>query len=256
MSKRILTHKDVFKTRSRAHQSKAAQKRTRVGEALEYVHQESEEVDVPRSVAAYLDLLWTLLLGYAKAGVTRVSPQPPEPERRGALTTRYVLVPLDVVTRYFDRAAQASSRLPAEVALSWLTKRDSSERLVWIDKFSNSTMTLGEIIAETAIQREGLWESPEILSRPLVVPQEKNGVAQPSKQQQQQHQRQVNQTKWATTLRNGTPLCSAFQRGECTNNRKCPKGAHLCGAMGANNRICGARHSAIHHRTRVDGEDL
>ena len=49
----------------------------------------------------------------------------------------------------------------------------------------------------------------------------------------------------STKLLDGTRLCLDFQKGSCPNGPECPKGAHKCGIVLKNGRVCGmANHSA------------
>ena len=49
----------------------------------------------------------------------------------------------------------------------------------------------------------------------------------------------------STKMLDGTKLCPEFQKGSCPNTQDCPKGAHKCGIVLKNGRVCGmANHSA------------
>ena len=54
--------------------------------------------------------------------------------------------------------------------------------------------------------------------------------------------------KGAATLRNGEPICAAWNEGRCPNgDDACPNGKHVCNAvLGKSKRVCGMRN---HKRT-------
>ena len=48
-------------------------------------------------------------------------------------------------------------------------------------------------------------------------------------------------SKIVTQLRDGSPLCAAFQRGQCTfSGRQCDNGFHRCGHLVKGGRACGS----------------
>ena len=53
----------------------------------------------------------------------------------------------------------------------------------------------------------------------------------------------------STKLLDGTKLCPDFQKGNCPNSADCPKGAHKCGIVLKNGRVCGmSNHNAANCR--------
>ena len=59
--------------------------------------------------------------------------------------------------------------------------------------------------------------------------------------------------KGAATLRNGEPVCVAWNEGKCTNNDdSCPNGKHVCNAVvGKDKRVCGMRNHRRSECTKV-----
>ena len=97
IGKRLLTVQDVWKTRTLLHQKRSKQKKTVVGEVTLMMGEAEEPDPVTHDLGTYLQLLFTLMLGYALAG-DQPHPSPPTtPELRSSVSTTYVLVPLDVV---------------------------------------------------------------------------------------------------------------------------------------------------------------
>ena len=78
LSKRLLTLRDIWKSRSQAQQQKTVHKRTKIAEGLDLVHDEDEEfIEGSRSTQKYLDLLFTTFLAYAIAGCQKLDEAPP-----------------------------------------------------------------------------------------------------------------------------------------------------------------------------------
>ena len=62
--------------------------------------------------------------------------------------------------RYYYRVQDRAYSLQYHMALGWIQRKDEAERTVWIDRFRNSTESLGEIIQHTLQTREAMWELP------------------------------------------------------------------------------------------------
>ena len=93
------------------------------------------------------------MIGYAMVGCTAVSGVPPQ-EKKGADTTKFVEVPLDVTFRYFFRAKKYAELQPYGQALRMLQSRDEAERELWVDYFRNGDATLGATIVRVFGMRE------------------------------------------------------------------------------------------------------
>ena len=161
-------------------------------------------------------------------------------------STRIVECPLDVPMRYYYRVQDRAYSLQYRMALSWIQRKDEA----WVDRFRNSTGSLGEIILHTLQTREAMWELPTPEVRQTKAPGgAKPGAkrkptpgagakAQPGKPQSR---------KRADTLRDGTRLCRAFNQGKCTYSSGQRNYAHRC-IVKPNGDACGGQHAAINHR--------
>jgi hypothetical protein len=99
IGKRLLTVRDVNKWKTMLHQAHAKRNKWQLGEGIELSPDSAEECDIKVPLAAYLNSLHSLLIGYAKAGIQKRDPLPAGPEKHGSDTTRYVAVP----PRYIHR---------------------------------------------------------------------------------------------------------------------------------------------------------
>ena len=136
------------------------QKRQRITEGLTLVQRKEEEADavVVESLATYTALHFTLMLGYAKAGVAPVEPPPQAAEVFGSDSTLCVRVPLDVVLAYHERLQYCGTLLPPKKAITWLRQRDEEERQLWIEKYSRGKESLGVVIKRCFDMRAPVWE--------------------------------------------------------------------------------------------------
>ncbi len=158
LTRRLLTVRDVWKVKVVAQEQSGGKKRTELAKDIAIVLDTDPPIGKPEvSVRKYLDLLWTLLLGYAKAGVLPRADAPKDGEPRGSTSTMYVSVPLDVCMRYHKRAQSFAMQLPPADALDILVSRDEAERRAWVDRFRSSTLTLGEVMADVYDKRQGIW---------------------------------------------------------------------------------------------------
>mgnify|MGYP003326836205 CR=1 FL=1 len=101
------------------------------------------------------------LLALSIAGCTPVgsTPESLEVEAINSDPTNFVQVPLSVLLEYHARAKRCAEQQPEPRRLPWLKHRDFSERAAWMDRFRNSTRTLGKVIQDTMRQREHLWST-------------------------------------------------------------------------------------------------
>ena len=131
----------------------------------------------PHDIYTYMLNMETAMISYPVAGI---KPAPSTtgvvvPEVRGVKSITAVQVPLDIVMRYLYRARARIARMPLTAALAWLQKKDEQERGIWVDKYRNSTDTLGTVIHETMMQREAMWEVEKV-SKPIQLPLGPTGV--------------------------------------------------------------------------------
>ena len=115
--------------------------------------------DAAPSLHNYMTNLMTLLVAYSKAG-SKLRADAPTAEPKTVDSTKVVECPLDVLMRYYFRVRDRAHSLQYHMAPGWIQRRDEAERTVWVDRFRNSTDTLGEIIQHTLQTREAMWELP------------------------------------------------------------------------------------------------
>ena len=254
INKRLLQVFSMDSVKTLLHQISTDRKKRKLAGDLWVVEEQS--LDPLYDVSQYLQRLQTYLVALGLAGVRKRSTAP-NSERVGADTTQVVEVPYDVLMEYYNRAAKsAAERGPA--ALSWLRAQDCEERAMWVEHFRGSDKTLGEVIKAAMLRRDAHWSSesgggrfstPERNQsrgkgggtspgqrKPLQgafggKPQPKKGAAGSPK----------GKGRYANKMKDGTPLCSAFQRGACqTKGKGCGKGQHRCAWIIEGDRVCGA----------------
>ena len=185
-------------------------------------------------------------------------------EVKGAESTRFVDVPLDVVMRYHYRLQNRAARFGGQASLRWIMQRDEAEREMWVDRFRNSSDTLGEVIAAIFVTREAMWEvPPEAQSRPARLtdsydPQSskpKGGRSDRPKGDGKGDRGKGNgkvtllpSKKVAMQLNDGSKLCSKYQKNKCTQ-QNC-QFLHKCGVVLQSGRVCGEKHPASAHKAR------
>ena len=141
LEKRTLSVREVLKTRTQAHQQKAVRKRTKVAEGLEMVSSTAEQ-DAAPMLHNYMTSLLTLLVAYSKAG-SKLRQDAPTTEAKTGESTKVVECPLDVLMRYYYRVQDRAHSLPYHMALAWVRRKDEAERTVWVDRYRNSSSSLG-----------------------------------------------------------------------------------------------------------------
>ena len=125
-----------------------------------------EDEKSTRDVEQYLDLLYIYFLALAMAGAQKAPDCPLAVKNLGEESTRYVLVPLDLLNSYHWRARRASLDVPYHARLAWLERLDTEEGSIWVFSFRDSTMTLGTVIHQTMQKREALRTFTNIPSQP------------------------------------------------------------------------------------------
>ena len=256
IEKRLLSVKEVAKVKTQAQMIRQSRKKTKIGERLELLEgdaEEPEEVEVDLQI--YLAKMFTLVLAYSIAGI-KSAPAAVTPETRGTDTSSIVVCPLDILSRYWYRASEKAYQMGGTAGLQWLQKRDEADRAVWVDRYRNSTFTLGQVIAQVMVLREAVWElqvgpqaavatgNQDNRRRPHEEPVK--DVQSPTKKPTKEAQSPVKgkMPKLADKLRDGTKLCRGFQYGSCTGGATCQKGRHICAAELKSGRVCGGRHAA------------
>ena len=144
LEKRTLSVREVLKIRTQAHQQKAVRKRTKVAEGLEMVSPTAEQ-DAAPTLHNFMTNLLTLIIACSKAGGKLRADAPPSEAKTGD-STKVVECPLDVFMRYYYCVQDRAHSLPYHMALSWVRRKDEAERTVWVDRYRNSSDSLGEVI--------------------------------------------------------------------------------------------------------------
>ena len=254
MSRRLLMVYNVWTSRSLKHQVTTSQKRRRLADSLFIM--DAEEVTHPaKETETYLDLLYTYLLALAFAGSQKAPSCPSTTESLGEDSTKYVLVPLDVLNAYHWRARRASHNVPYASRLAWLEQLDTEERSIWVSEFRDSSLTLGAVIQQTMQKRDAHWA---FTSAPSRGPQQPRAPPRPNKSRggggartngkipkeqaestNRGHPRVPKPGSVATKFYNGQKLCPKFQQGQCTPGPKCSLGLHRCGKITPKGRVCG-----------------
>ena len=98
------------------------------------IEREEPERKQPKTIAAeaYLDALWTYILGLARAGVEELQDKPSAAETDGSQTYDYVQIPLDVTVNSHARAKRFTASLPR--ALLPLQREELNRRLQPLQK--------------------------------------------------------------------------------------------------------------------------
>ena len=256
LNKRLLTLRDIWKTRSLSQQQRSSHKRMRIAEGVDLVQNEDEDhVESAHSTQKYLDLLQTLFLAYVIAGTTKVKNAQAN-ESRISDPLLFVEVPWDVLIRVHHRATVQVRKVPHAMQLAWLETRMEGEREAWIEEFRNSDKTLGQVIANVYTSREAAWAVDELkfntqISQSPVKKLHDRGESPGGAKQRPQSLPEPKSkapgaaANTAASLRDGNKLCANYNRGNCGNKKDtCKHGRHFCSGTQVNGRVCGGRHPA------------
>ena len=200
---------------------------------------ETPSEGVPATWWGYLIQLRLYLLSLAMAGAAKIDPQPNDAEAATSDTTKYVLVPYDILQKYLCRAESFCLKTPESSRLGRLETLDRAERGEWAHRFANSTDHLGAIIFQVLRDRDSHWV-------PLAV-SSTSSSAKPAEPRNPPSKRPAAR-EFASKLRDGQDLCKDYQLGKCQRQReaRCPKGLHRCAVEFASGRVCGSpRHIGI-----------
>ena len=124
ITNRMLRHKDVWAVKSLYQQATVARKKQKIDKMTISFDEEAEEQEIPKNVMTYLALLFTLLISYARAGISKVDGAPPQ-EEMGDDSTLYVECPMDVIQQYYHRAMCRVMMMPPRMQLEWITYKDT-----------------------------------------------------------------------------------------------------------------------------------
>ena len=249
LEKRVLSVRDVFKTKTQEQQIRRQKKRTDLGGKLTLIQEDDDEdIHVHESFHNYLEMLLTLMYAYSIAGGSRLASAPVQ-ELRTTPSYEVVQCPLDIMMRYYYRAAHSVQKVPHTKQLTWLQHRDEAERARWVDQHRNTSMELGAIVHTTFYQRESMWEPPldddVSTQKQFGSPQPKTAGKGKGKEASKKAPADASAGSIASHFRDGTKLCAAFQTAKGCPKKECDK--HLCAVVLSSGRVCGGRHAAVNH---------
>ena len=211
----------------------------------------SVDQDASPTLHNYMANLLTLLIAYSKAG-SKPRADAPLSEPKTGDSTKVVECPLDILMRYFYRVQDRAMTLPYHTAMPWIQRKDEAERTVWVDRYRNSSESLGEVILHTMTTREAMWELPT--PEPRKVPERidkgggkgrKGDLETSSKARPERPPPTLK--KRADALQDGTPLCRLYNNGSCKSSKDC-KYAHCCSVIKADGKVCSRNHAAKDHK--------
>ena len=132
-------------------------------------------------------------------------------------------------------------------------RKDEAERTVWVDRYRNSSESLGEVILHTMTTREAMWELPTLEIRKVPDKGDKGGgkgrkgdsvettsMARP--------ERPPAALKRADALENGTMICRYYNSGSCKLSNVDCKYSHRCNIITKTGHACGRNHAAKDHK--------
>ena len=224
MERRTLSLISLESVKTLAHYHSRAPKKIQVSQGVNLQLDEAE--DTSRSattVSGMLASLFTLMIAYARAG-SRPREGAPEAatEDKTASSTQFVLVPLDVMLRYHARVAKAAADYRGPDLAAWLKTTDQDERRRWIEEARTTKCTLGEIVAKVSEQREIFWHPA------------------PAEEEQSPSKRHRSTQPTQDVLRDGTPLCIAYNSKKGCNKPNCQM-LHACSKKTRSGRPCGMK---------------
>ena len=163
---------------------------------------------------------------------------------------------ISLCATYFYRVQDRAHGLPYHMAMPWIQRKDEAERTVWVDRYRNSSESLGEVILHTMTTREAMWELPT--PEPRRVPERvdkgggkgrKGDIDTASKARPERPPPALKQgTKRADALENGTQLCRYYNSSSCKLSPKDCKYSHRCSIIKADGKVCGRNHAAKDHK--------
>jgi hypothetical protein len=257
LERRILTVFDIWAVRNLMYQVSTDRKRRRVAAELFVYEDATSETPAKMGPASatdgYLGKLYTYLLALGIVGAAKLAVAPTEPEAFGTNPAKYVQAPWDALQQYYFRAARGVLAIPEGSRAAWLERNDVAERAGWVADFRDGSLPLGQVVQEVMAKRSAHWEPPpeaitERAQQQTGADSGKKGNgkgAQQSKERppvksQTQSESVHRPGEVATALRDGTKLCSAFQKEQCNaKGFRCPEGVHKCGRVGSRGRVCG-----------------
>ena len=117
------------------------------------IEREEPERKQPKTITAeaYLDALWTYILGLARAGVEELQDKPSAAETDGSQTYDYVQIPLDVTVNSHARAKRFTASLPR--ALLPLQREELNRRFQPCRNMKMSAVPHPHYLVDTSVTR-------------------------------------------------------------------------------------------------------
>ncbi len=123
--------------------------------------------DSPVEMRSELDVLARFelyLTAMAIAGVTPLREAQPVP--MGGDTSVEVVFPYDLAMRFKWMIEEALVKVPVAARRGWLLHMLEEEQAHWVYSVQFSTMTIGQIVAKSLVERRPLWFTPNSHSQP------------------------------------------------------------------------------------------
>ena len=121
-----------------------------------------------------------------------------------------------------------------------------------MDRYRNSSESLGEVILHTMTTREAMWELPTPEPRKVPDKGDKGGgrgrKGDFDTTSKARPERPPTTLKRADALENGTQLCRYYNSGSCKVSAKDCKYSHRCSVIAAAGKACGRNHAAKDHK--------
>jgi hypothetical protein len=182
-----------------------------------------------------------LLRAMAIAGVQQLPSAKDLAEEADGDSTNHRVCPWDVVFRIECRIERCMRDVPYEQARAWLLRQFDAEQRYWIDKIRNSkTVTIGQVLQQSLIERESVWTQPCVAS-PVRDRPVREAEPPPRRKQEREHKAEFNPANF----------CTAFNRGSCSYGDKC-RFLHRCSRITGEQEsgaphYCNARHAEKDH---------
>jgi hypothetical protein len=123
--------------------------------------------DSPVEMRTELDVLSRFelyLTAMAIAGATPLREAQPVP--MGGDTSVEVVFPYDLAMRFKWMVEEAMCKVPAAARRGWLLHMLEEEQAHWVYSVQFSTLTIGQIVAKSLVERRPLWFTPNSYSQP------------------------------------------------------------------------------------------
>ena len=211
LEKRTLSVREVLKVRTQSRQQKAVRKRIKVAEGLEMVSSTAEQ-DAAPTLHNYMTNLLTLMIACGKAGSKLRADAPLSATTKTGDSAKVVECLLDVLMRCYYHVQDRAHGLPYHMALNWVRRKDEAERTVWVDRYRNSSDSLGEVIQHTMVTREAMWELPTPGIRKVPPQEEARVTVRAAKVLSERSPRPRPRRRRPDALRDGARLSLLQQR--------------------------------------------